>query len=650
MNNTVLTTSAVMMETMWEEKRKDLLDLITPFVLYSIAQKTSIGGEIKIDYILQNMKDFYGYSDIPDSVIRKILNRNSKKCIKRERNKYFLIKDLGEFSDNFDKRCKECDDRINKIGNKLAIYLRNHCTRWKQNYTSEECILHLQDFFSRYGLFVGIDRLEQQIELSPKEHEIDYYIARYIYDNKKDNTIEYKDILDLVKGYFLKTVVYLQPENGNLLSANYRNVDFYYDTPILLNLLGYQSEDEEKAAHLLHEKLGKQKANFYYFNHAETEMKNILSAYQHSLRSGEYTGRTLEGLDRKKYTASSVERLKDNWKRQLKNTFQINEKNIPEYIVKENGTVDESKVLDEKELISCIRKRAKSYKQENIERDVDSVLAIHRLRKSYVCENIESARAIFITNNFDLANSVNSYYKRSVNKKAFPLVLTSAELSAILWVKNGTNADLPEKQLLNNAYAALQPMPELLNKLSEVLEQMKLEGRVTSEEVTALRTSHYVHRELWKETFGDENLTNENTIMKIKQKYDNSIIENYKHEKELEKKEEKQKLYEKAQFNALEAGKKAKQKWLRGLRNGSKLIAVLIFVGCICATIKTWGKFNWNIFFVIVIVITALSLYDICKARKKFIDGILVKIANHQETRIIEKKKSEYLKLFDREK
>ena len=650
MNNIILTTSAVMMETMWEEKRKDLLDLITPFVLYSIAQKTSIGEEIKIDYIVQSMGNFYGYKDIPESVIKKILNRNPKKCIKRERNKYFLIKDLGEFADNFDKRRKECDDKVNKIGDKLAFYLRNHCTRWKQNYTSEESILRLQDFFSRYGLFVGIDRLEQQIELSPKEHEIDYYIGRYIFDNKKDNTIEYRDILDLVKGYFLKTVVYLQPENGNLLSVNYRNVDFYYDTPILLNILGYQSEEEKKAANLLHEQLKKQKANFCFFYHAETEMKNILSAYQHSLRSGEYTGRTLEGLDRKKYTVSGVERLKDNWKSQLKNTFQIIEKNIPAYTVKENGTVDESEVLDEKELIASIRKRAKSYKQENIERDVDSILAIHRLRNNYVCENIENARAIFVTNNFDLANSVNYYYKRNVNKKAFPLVLTSAELSAMLWVKNGTSTDLPEKQLLNNAYAALQPMPELLNKLSEVLEQMKLEGKVTSEEVTALRTSHYVHRELWKETFGDENLTNENTIMEIKQKYDDSIIANYKQEKELEKAEEKQKLYEIAQLSALKAGKNAKQKWLRRLRNGCKIIATLIFVGCLCATIKTWGDFKWNVFFVMVIGIAALSLYDICKAREQFIDRVLVKIANHQETRVIEKKKSEYLKLFEEEK
>ena len=76
----------------------------------------------------------------------------------------------------------------------------------------------------------------------------------------------------------------------------------------------------------------------------------------------------------------------------------------------------------------------------------------------------------------------------------------------------------------------------------------------------------------------------------------------------------------------------------------------MIFVGCLCATIKTWGDFKWNVFFVIVIGITVLSLYDICKAREQFIDRVLVKIANHQETRIIEKKKIEYMKLFEEEK
>lgn len=647
MNDTLLVTSVVMMETMWESRRKDLLDLMTPFVLYAISQESSVGDEINIDHVIGYMVDNYGYEDIPELIVKKIINRNPYKSIKRKQKKYFLAKSLDKFALDFDKRRDESNVKVDRIGKQLSAYLQSHCKRWKQTFNDRESILRLQDFFSRYGLFVGTDKLEQQVKLSPKEHEIDYYISRYIFDNKKENTVQYNDILDLVKGYFLRTVLYLQPENENIMSANYLDVAFYYDTPILLNLLGYQSEEEEREANALHGQLKKKKAQCYYFCHAATEMNNILSAYQYSLKSGQYTGRTLEGLDRKKYTASGVERLKDNWKKQLKDSFQIEERDIPKYTEKEDGTVNEKEVLDEKELTSCILKQAKSYKKENVERDVDSVLAIHRLRKNNECNNIESARAIFVTNNYDLAVSVNNYYRRNVNKKAFPIAITSSELAAIVWVKNGSTANLPEIQLLTNAYAALQPMPELLNKFSEVLEQMQEEGKVTSEEVAALRTNHYVHRELWKETFGDESLTNEHTIMKIKQTYDKGIIDNFKRDNEYK---QKQDLYEKVQAQALESGKKAKTNLLKGLRNGSKVISLIIIILCLVATIKTWGTFSWNIFFVIVLIITAISLYDVCKARGKFWDIILVRIANRYETFIIEKKKKEYLALLENEK
>lgn len=176
---------------------------------------------------------------------------------------------------------------------------------------------------------------------------------------------------------------------------------------------------------------------------------------------------------------------------------------------------------------------------------------------------------------------------------------------------------------------------------------MQAEGKITSEDVTALRTNHYVHRELWKETFGDEELTNENTIIQIKQKYDENLIANYKRKSEIEKQNERKKLYEMAEKRAIESGEQSKKVWLKHLRNGSKLIITVIFVICLVATIKTWGEFKWNIFFGIAMLIAAFSLYDVCKAREKFVDVILLKIANHRETYIVEKKKNEYLKLFE---
>lgn len=645
MNDTIVLTGAAMLETMWENRNKDLLDLITPFVLYAVSKKTAPGEKIDIEYTVNYVRENYGYKDIPPSAIKKILNRNPEKCIKKDKKNYFLLASLDSYTNEIDRRRAECEERIKNIGEQLALYLKSHCVR-KRDYTSKEAIAGLHSFFSHYGLYLGTERLEQQEKLTPKEHEIDYYISRYIFEKKASNSIEYKYIIDLVKGYFLKTAIYLQPENGNLTSANYSNVEFYYDTPILLNLLGYQSEEEEKAAKELHAMLKSQKGKCHFFPHAETEMVSILSAYQRMLTTGEHARRTLEGLDRKKYTASSVERIKSSWKKTLETMFGITQKDIPAYSVKEDGSVDEKLVLDETELKAAVREKTKHYAEDNLQRDIESLLAIHRIRNNCPCLEIESSKAVFVTNNYDLTVAWNKYYKSKVDAKVFPIIITLPELAAIAWIKSGSVDNLPESQLLTNAYAALQPIPELLEKFSIVLDQMQYEGRITADEAAALRTNHYVKRELWEKTFGDENAANEQTVLEIKAKYDEGVLSDYKQKE----KKRKDALYENAEIEAVKVGKVRKEFVLNKLRMISKIITIFLVLICLYATIKTWGNFSLNVFFAIVILVTLVSLYDVWKSREKFWDAVLVRIANQYETHVVEKKKKEYLSLLSHDK
>ena len=45
-------------------------------------------------------------------------------------------------------------------------------------------------------------------------------------------------------------------------------------------------------------------------------------------------------------------------------------------------------------------------------------------------------------------------------------VITSFDLSAIAWVKGGeVRANIPERQLLTNSYTAMQPAPEIIEKV-----------------------------------------------------------------------------------------------------------------------------------------------------------------------------------------
>ena len=135
--------------------------------------------------------------------------------------------------------------------------------------------------------------------------------------------------IDLVKGYFLQSAIYLQAGNGNIITATYRNVSFYYDTPFLLRLLGYKTSEDERSATELHKALEKQKGRFFYFPQTQHEVERILNAYQRDI--GHSSSVTLEGLDERKYSTSDVQRLKQTWEGKLNSTFKASLAARPEY-------------------------------------------------------------------------------------------------------------------------------------------------------------------------------------------------------------------------------------------------------------------------------------------------------------------------------
>lgn len=48
MNNNQTMISAAMLEAVWQSRKKDMIDLITPFVMYATATLTSPGEKVDI--------------------------------------------------------------------------------------------------------------------------------------------------------------------------------------------------------------------------------------------------------------------------------------------------------------------------------------------------------------------------------------------------------------------------------------------------------------------------------------------------------------------------------------------------------------------------------------------------------------------------
>lgn len=515
---------AVMLETMWSTRQKDLLDLISPFINYSIAHCTPLSQKINLSKVSQYLDNQFGYTDVPPEIIKRVLKRDVTHYQRKDHGTFFFIVPLDSECASLDRKRAECIQITNRLGDSLLAYLQTHCKK-EHVHTREQAINLLQAFFSKYSVSVGKEEIDFT-ETQRKSYESDYYIARYIVDARESKDEEYTLILSLVKGYFLKAAIYMQPENGNLCTESYKDVTFYYDTPVLLRLLGYQSDDENFAAKQLHKQLQLQKANFGFFPQTEQEVYSILSAYQHAIENVTIatTSRTLEGLDKQGYTVADVDRAKKTYVHKLK-SLSIYCKTIPDYPKTADGSVDESKVLiDEAKLKKLIMQARPSYPERSLNVDISSITATHLLRNGVVSDSIEKVSAIFVTTNKDLARVVNKYYAHELKRRTSQLVITDSELAAITWVKSASfDNKIPESELLANAYAAMQPIPEVMDTFCAILAKMQNEGAMTNEEVAALRSERFIQKELLFESENNPDAVTVDTVSLLRDKYVSKI-------------------------------------------------------------------------------------------------------------------------------
>lgn len=89
-------------------------------------------------------------------------------------------------------------------------------------------------------------------------------------------------IVELVKGYFVTTALYLQAENLDVTHASFSNVIFYLDTRLLLALLGFKSSQENESVQEMVKSLQRNGAKLACFSYNIEEVENILEAYKQS--------------------------------------------------------------------------------------------------------------------------------------------------------------------------------------------------------------------------------------------------------------------------------------------------------------------------------------------------------------------------------
>lgn len=95
--NTII--SLAMLYALWQSKRQDVLELISPFILYAVGVTTKKGDAIDVEKVCACMVEEFGYRSFQPVIVNKILVRASGKgkgkgVVEKRNGNFYLVASL----------------------------------------------------------------------------------------------------------------------------------------------------------------------------------------------------------------------------------------------------------------------------------------------------------------------------------------------------------------------------------------------------------------------------------------------------------------------------------------------------------------------------------------------------------------------------
>ena len=516
MNNNILISTA-MLSAFWEKKQKDNLDLLIPFLKYSIAKTTNVNSAVNIAAVTNYMQKEFGYDSMPYNVIAAMLKRLSKLDVLRRKNKsYILIESLDSIVDNFDNDSLLYGEQIEKVIDALIKYAYDNDG---YNWNHDSATSSLIDFFVARGICIVQDTYALNL-LNKKDDKKQYCIAQFIIYARDNLPIVFGCLENMVKGFFISTVISLQPDNRDVVLSKFKKLTCFIDTSIILGALGLKTKEENEAATQMLSMLVENGCELRCFEHTVDEIKDIINAYKnrHSNPFKAVYTPTLEAWDEKKYTTTNILLFQAILESRIEKNFNMK-------IVYED--IGKSDNFDKEDFENFVGGKILYNNPGRLSNDADSVEAILCRRGRHSSEKIEDCGYIFITSNTRLVNATKKYFREKSNLlgNTVPPIVSDVDMSAIVWMKcYSTHKDYPKCKLIENALCASKPSAELMNAFYDCLETTKSAGKISAEEAAMIRIELFCVKEMITTVRGDKKNITEKLVLDLRDTLENHYV------------------------------------------------------------------------------------------------------------------------------
>lgn len=264
------------------------------------------------------------------------------------------------------------------------------------------------------------------------------------------------------------------------MTQDFSGLSIYYDTSVLLRLLGTSGRTLRTATYEMHNALQSLGCKVQFFQHTELEVLNILQSIIHSHDHGvALFGETAEAILNGEIGIAAIKDLAATFVERLSQAGIFESKYSYENTSSANfHQMDETKFGNRLRSVALGKNRL--YSQHNVENDARTLALILRLRRGHGSRDVSDCRQLFITTNRLLASVARAFYvdEEGGSWQHVPPILTTGQISTVAWLAKTKDLaeDKVSKELLANCYSAVRPDEDWTPKFLETLENFKQEN------------------------------------------------------------------------------------------------------------------------------------------------------------------------------
>lgn len=587
---------------------KDYLEYLRPYVIQVLHEfKPEIVNDATV---AEGLRSICGL-EIPRRTVNIVLQRLAKNGHLTKNNGVYTISSLPET--NFDAEKAISLRHIDSVATELTAFAKEVAER---DITTIEATDSIVAFLSQFSI-PCLKSFLRGTALPSFGSEGDWQVVlvgQFVSQLPRRPEL-FDSFMRFAQGHMLANAL-LCPDLLSV-SGTYEGVSFYFDTPLLIQLLGLEGKEEQQAIQEVVRLVNRLKGRICYFSHTQDELVNSIRISSDYVDAPNGRGSIVNEARNSNRSKSDLLLAAENASEHLEkmgvsciqtpsydqrnHRFEISEEAFAEILVDE---------------INYYNSKAKDY-------DIRSVRSIYVLRQGIVPSSIEKSRAVFVTSNVSFSRAAFEYGKKYEQSREVSTVITDFSLANIAWLKAPQGApSLPQKEVLALAYAAIQPSRAFWSKVLVEADKLQESGQISARDHQLLRSSQHVQQELMRLTLGADESLNKESITKTLHRVSEEIraeeavafSQVIKRNAELERRLETE----------LENNKSIKEKiyWDcdRRAKKEAVVISVLTWVAQLTIAIfgvaKMWLNQGANYFdFLVVVIAVASGLVRIAGAR-----------------------------------